>query len=88
MIVGPSFSFSMIKKKLESVFIRGIFITTKSLGQYNDEFITEQKTGNVREFQGGIVIYDDLLDISQNQKDPLFTRGPHKGLDTFCSAFF
>ena len=47
---------------------------TRSPEQYNDNFNIEEKIREIGEYEGGIVIFDDMLDCNQKQTDPFFTR--------------
>ena len=33
------------------------------------------------EFDGGFLVFDDMIDYNPNAIDPKFTKGKHKGLD-------
>ena len=69
---------SLILKKLKNSPNRDIFIKTGSPEQYNDEFNTEDEIREVNECEGGIVVFNDMLDYNQKATDPFFTRGVTK----------
>ena len=42
-----------------------------------DELTTKYKVGEIRESEGGIVIFDELFDYNQKQSESFTTRGRH-----------
>ena len=67
MIPGPSFSGKtcLTVEKVKLVFIRDIFMKTRSPEQYIDEPDTE-KIRKIGERESGIVIFEDMLDSSKS----------------------
>ena len=62
--------------------------------QYEDIDIqgieVEENVGDLEEYRGCCVVFDDLLDSNQWLIDPFFTRGRHKFCDVFylCQSYF
>ena len=40
----------------------------------------------VKDFEGGVVVFDDMFDSNQKLLDPFFTRGRHNDLDVYYLA--
>ena len=100
LIVGPSFcgkTHSLLNKlrliRLEDP-EKQIRIITRSPEQY--EFIdiggvsVEENVGDLEEYRGCCVVFDDMLDSNQKLIDPFFTRGRHKSSDVYylCQSYF
>ena len=71
-------------KKLKNIFIRDIFIITRSPEQYQHEFNTEEQIRELSEYDGGMVVFVDMSDDDQKAIDPFFTRGKRKDLEVYC----
>ena len=69
-----------------------IRILTRSPEQYGDIDIggasqgieVEENMGDLEEYRGCCVVFDDMLDSNQKLIDPFFTRGRHKLCDVYC----
>ena len=46
--------------------------------------------GDLEEYRGCCVVFDDMLDSNQKLIDPFFTRGRHKSCDVYylCQSYF
>ena len=73
-----------------------IHIITRSPGQYSEAALRNTNTEiedisvdedledrTIQDFQNCCVVFDDMLDTSQNLIDPFFTRGRHNDLDVY-----
>ena len=102
LIVGPSFcgKTHLLLNKLRLIRLedpeRQIRIITRSPEQYEDvEFYiqgieVEENVGDLEEYRGCCVVFDDMLDSNQKLIDPFFTRGRHKSCDVYylCQSYF
>ena len=100
LIVGPSFcgKTHLLLNKLRLIRMedpeKQIRIITRSPEQY--EFIdiggvsVEENVGDLEEYRGCCVVFDDMLDSNQKLIDPFFTRGRHKSCDVYylCQSYF
>ena len=100
LIVGPSFcgKTHLLLNKLRLIRLedpeKQIRIITRSPEQY--EFVdiggvsVEENVGDLEEYRGCCVVFDDMLDSNQKLIDPFFTRGRHKSCDVYylCQSFF
>ena len=100
LIVGPSFcgKTHLLLNKLRLIRLedpeKQIRIITRSPEQY--EFIdiggvsVEENVGDLEEYRGCCVVFDDMLDSNQKLIDPFFTRGRHKSCDVYylCQSYF
>ena len=50
----------------------------------------EENVGDLEEYRGCCVVFDDMLDSNQKLIDPFFTRGRHKSCDVYylCQSYF
>ena len=50
----------------------------------------EENVGDLEEYSGCCVVFDDMLDSNQKLIDPYFTRGRHKSCDVYylCQSYF
>ena len=103
LIVGPSFcgkTHSLLNKlrliRLEDP-EKQIRIITRSPEQYEDVELhieqgieVEENVGDLEEYRGCCVVFDDMLDSNQKLIDPFFTRGRHKSCDVYylCQSYF
>ena len=80
-IVDPSFSvrtyFSF--KKLKLILRKDKSSIRRSPEKTIDEFIIEEESSEVGEFEGGVVVFDEKF--QRKTTDLLFTKGRHKDLD-------
>ena len=102
LIVGPSFcgKTHLLLNKLRLIRLedpeKQIRIITRSPEQYEDVelFIqgieVEENVGDLEEYRGCCVVFDDMLDSNQKLIDPFFTRGRHKSCDVYylCQSYF
>ena len=102
LIVGPSFcgKTHLLLNKLRLIRLedpeKQIRIITRSPEQYEDvEFYiqgieVEENVGDLEEYGGCCVVFDDMLDSNQKLIDPFFTRGRHKSCDVYylCQSYF
>ena len=79
-----------------------IRIITRSPEQYEDVKLraelrldiggvsVEENVGDLEEYMGCCVVFDDMLDSNQKLIDPFFTRGRHKSCDVYylCQSYF
>ena len=79
-----------------------IRIITRSPEQYEDvgsklkldlelgDIEVEGNVGDLEEYRGCCVVFDDMLDSNQKLIDPFFTRGRHKSCDVYysCQSYF
>ena len=100
LIVGPSFcgKTHLLLNKLRLIRLENpekqIRIITRSPEQYEDIDIggvkVEENVGDLEEYRGCCVVFDDVLDSNQKLIDPFFTRGRHKLCDVcyLCHSYF
>ena len=103
LIVGPSFcgKTHLLLNKLRLIRLedpeKQIRIITRSPEQYEDVELhieqgieVEENVGDLEEYRGCCVVFDDMLDSNQNMIDPFFNRGRHKSCDVFylCQGYF
>ena len=104
LIVGPSFcgKTHLLLNKLRLIRLedpeKQIRIITRSPEQYefaelrNDigGVSVEENVGDLEEYRGCCVVFDDMLDSNQKLIDPFFTRGRHKSCDVYylCQSYF
>ena len=104
LIVGPSFcgETNLLLNKLRLIRLedpeKQIRIITRSPEQYEDIDIggasqgieVEENMGDLEEYRGCCVVFDDMLDSNQKLIDPFFTRGRHKLSDVYylCQSYF
>ena len=104
LIVGPSFcgKTHLLLNKLRLIRLedpeKQIRIITRSLEQYEDvkldlelgDIEVEENVGDLDEYRGCCVVFDDMLDSNQKMIDPFFTRGRHKSCDVYylCQSYF
>ena len=102
LIVGPSFcgKTHLLLNKLRLIRLedpeKQIRIITRSPEQY--EYVelyiqgieVEENVGDLEEYRGCCVVFDDMLDSNQKLIDPFFTRGRHKSCDVYylCQSYF
>ena len=97
LIVGPSFcgKTHLLLNKLRLIRMQDpekqIRIITRSPEQYEDVELhieqgieVEENVGDLEEYRGCCVVFDDMLDSNQKLIDPFFTRGRHKSCDVYC----
>ena len=50
----------------------------------------EENVGDLEEYRGCCVVFDDMLDSNQKLIDPFFTWGRHKSCDVYylCQSYF
>ena len=100
LIVGPSFcgKTHLLLNKLRLIRLedpeRQIRIITRSPEQYEDidfqEIEVDENVGDLEEYRGCCVVFDEMLDSNQRLIDPFFTRGRHKSCDVYylCQSYF
>ena len=104
LIVGPSFcgKTHLLLNKLRLIRLedpeKQIRIITRSPEQYEDvkldlelgDIEVEENVGDLEEYRGCCVVFDDMLDSNQKLIDPFFTRGRHKSCDVYylCQSYF
>ena len=102
LIVGPSFcgKTHLLLNKLRLIRLedpeKQIRIITRSPEQYEDVELyiqgieVEENVGDLEEYRGFCVVFDDMLDSNQKLIDPFFTRGRHKSCDVYylCQSYF
>ena len=100
LIVGPSFcgKTHLLLNKLRLIRLddpeKQIRIITRSPEQYEDIDIqgieVKENVGDLEEYRGCCVVFDDMLDSNQKLIDPFFTRGRHKSCDVYylCQSYF
>ena len=104
LIVGPSFcgKTHLLLKKLRLIRLedpeKQIRILTRSPEQYEDvkldlelgDIEVEEIVGDLEEYRGCCIVFDDMLDSNQKLIDPFFTRGRHKFCDVYylCPSYF
>ena len=103
LIVGPSFcgKTHLLLNKLRLIRLedpeKQIRIITRSPEQYEDVELhieqgieVEENVGDLEEYRGCCVVFDDMLDSNQKLIDPSFTRGRHKSCDVYylCQSYF
>ena len=104
LIVGPSFcgKTHLLLNKLRLIRLedpeKQIRIITRSPEQYENIDIggasqgieVEENVGDLEEYRGCCVVFDDMLDSNQKLIDPFFTRGRHKSCDVYylCQSYF
>ena len=104
LIVGPSFcgKTHLLLNKLRLIRLedpeKQIRIITRSPEQYEDvkldlelgDIEVEENVGDLEEYRGCCVVFDDMLDSNQILIDPFFTRGRHKSCDVYylCQSYF
>ena len=103
-IVGPSFcgKTHLLLNKLRLIRLedpeKQIRIITRSPEQYENAELrldiggvsVEENVGDLEEYRGCCVVFDDMLDSNQKLIDPFFTRGRHKSCDVYylCQSYF
>ena len=104
LIVGPSFcgKTHLLLNKLRLIRLedpeKQIRIITRSPEQYEDaeqcidigDVSVEENVGDLEEYRGCCVVFDDMLDSDQKLIDRFFTRGRHKLSDVYylCQSCF
>ena len=100
LIVGPSFcgKTHLLLNKLRLIRLedpeKQIRIITRSPEQYENIDMqgieVEENVGDLEEYRGCCVVFDDMLDSNQKLIDPFFTRGRHKSCDVYylCQSYF
>ena len=100
LIVGPSFcgKTHLLLNKLRLIRLedpeKQIRIITRSPEQYENIDMqgieVEENVGDLEEYRGCCVVFDDMLDSNQKMIDPFFTRGRHKSCDVYylCQSYF
>ena len=104
LIVGPSFcgKTHLLLNKLRLIRLedpeKQIRIFTRSPEQYEDvkldselgDIEVEENVGDLEEYRGCCVVFDDMLDSNQKLIDPFFIRGRHKSCDVYylCQSYF
>ena len=102
LIVGPSFcgKTHLLLNKLRLIRLedpeKQVRIITRSPEQYEDVELyiqgieVEENVGDLEEYRGCCVVFDDMLDSNQKLIDPFFTRGRHKSCDVYylCQSYF
>ena len=104
LIVGPSFcgKTHLLLNKLRLIRLedpeKQIRIITRSPEQYENAELrldiggvsVEENVGDLEEYRGCCVVFDDMLDSNQKLIDPFFTRGRHKSCDVYylCQSYF
>ena len=104
LIVGPSFcgKTHLLLNKLRLIRLedpeKQIRIITRSPEQYEFAELridiggvsVEENVGDLEEYRGCCVVFDDMLDSNQKLIDPFFTRGRHKSCDVYylCQSYF
>ena len=104
LIVGPSFcgKTHLLLNKLRLIRLedpeKQIRIFTRSPEQYENAELrldiggvsVEENVGDLEEYRGCCVVFDDMLDSNQKLIDPFFTRGRHKSCDVYylCQSYF
>ena len=102
LIVGPSFcgKTHLLLNKLRLIRLedpeKQSRIITRSPEQYEDVELyiqgieVEENVGDLEEYRGCCVVFDDMLDSNQKMIDPFFTRGRHKSCDVYylCHSYF
>ena len=100
LIVGPSFcgKTHLLLNKLRLIRLedpeKQIRIITRSPEQYENINMqgieVEENVGDLEEYRGCCVVFDDMLDSNQKLIDPFFTRGRHKSCDVYylCQSYF
>ena len=104
LIVGPSFcgKTHLLLNKLRLIRLedpeKQIRIITRSPEQYEDvkldlelgDIEVEENVGDLEEYRGCCVVFDDMLDSNQILIDPFFTRRRHKSCDVYylCQSYF
>ena len=82
LIVDPSFSSKTFLRRKNSiiVFIRDNIIIAKKSEQYNDQFFAGKEIRKMSDKEGGIVVFQFMLNHNQKVTDPFFTKRYHKDL--------
>ena len=102
LIVGPSFcgKTHLLLNKLRLIRLedpeKQIRVITRSPEQYEDvelyiqEIEVEENVGDLEEYRGCCVIFDDMLVSNKKLIDPFFTRRRHKSRDVYylCQSLF
>ena len=106
LIVGPSFcgKTPLLLNKLRLIRLedpeKQIRIITRSPEQYEDVELyisgasqgieVEENVGDLEEYRGCCVVFDDMLDSNQKLIEPFFTKGRHKSCDVYylCQSYF
>ena len=103
LIVGPPFcgKTHLLLNKLRLIRLedpeKQIRIITRSPEQYEDVELhieqgieVEENVGDLEEYRGCCVVFDDMLDSNQKMIDPFFTRERHKSCDVYylCQSYF
>ena len=104
LIVGPSFcgKTHLLLNKIRLIRLehpeKQIRIITRSPEQYEDIDMggasqgieVEEIVGELEEYRGCCVVFDDMFDSNQKLIDPFFTRGRHKLCDVYylCQSYF
>ena len=57
---------------------RDIFVITRSFERNIDEFNTELEVRDKNEYEGSIIVIEDMLQYNRKANDPLITRGKQK----------
>ena len=73
LLVGPSFSgvLCSLAKNLKHIFKRGIFNVARSPELHFEEFNNEE-IREMSQYQGRIIVFDDMLDSNRKTFDPFF----------------
>ena len=81
MIIDPSFSGEnyLLMKNVRNYSVRS-FSVTKSPEQYNDELFTEETIRDISQYEGTIIVFDDILEYKQKSFYPICTRRRHQDL--------
>ena len=71
-------------EELKNIFDRRSFFRTRSPKKYKEELSTEAKCRERVDFDGSIVVFDDVLDHNQKLFHLFWAIGRHKNLDIEC----
>ena len=61
--------------KKQKHFFKRTFYVKSPFEQYNDEVNTEKETREKSEYEGSIIVFDDMLDSNQKTLDPFLQEG-------------
>ena len=70
-------------EKLKAILKKEIFFEKTSPEHHNNKFKTEEETREKGEYEGSIIVFDDILEYNQKTIDPFFARGHHTDLDFY-----
>ena len=72
----------LITKKIEKSIDKELFITKNTPERFSASKL-EEENRNLSEHEGGILIFDDLLDFFYKKLDPFLTKRRHEDFDVY-----